>query len=163
MKHLFLALSFVCLLALQASAQSNAQAAAQSAAATSNNDAEKVAVLNVIKQTFKAMLTADTVLLKSCFAPGAIMHVVQNQKDSVVVRTSKVVKFVASIGKQQPGSLDERSFDEIIYIDRELASAWAPYTFHRNGQFSHKGIDSFQFVKLKDGWKIQYLIYNMYQ
>jgi hypothetical protein len=163
MKHLFLALSFLCLLALQASAQSNAQAAAQSAAATSNNDAEKVAVLNVIKQTFKAMLTADTVLLKSCFAPGAIMHVVQNQKDSVVVRTSKVADFVASIGKQQPGSLDERSFDEIIYIDRELASAWAPYTFHRNGQFSHKGIDSFQFVKLKDGWKIQYLIYNMYQ
>ena len=50
-----------------------------------------------------------------------------------------------------------------IVKDRELASAWAPYTFHRNGQFSHKGIDSFQFVKLKEGWKIQYLIYNMYQ
>ena len=158
MKHLFLVLSFVCLLALQASAQSNAQAAAQSAAATSNNNAEKVAVLNVIKQTFKAMLTADTVLLKSCFAPGAIMHVVQNQKDSVIVRTSKVADFVASIGKQQPGSLDERSFDEIIYIDREIASAWAPYTFHRNGQFSHKCIDIFQFVKLKDVFKIQYLI-----
>ncbi len=158
MKHLFLALSFVCLLVLQASAQSNAQTTL-----ASNNDIEKEAVKNVIKQTFKAMLTADTVLLKSCFAPGAIMHVVQNQKDSVVVRTSKVADFVASIGKQQPGSLDERSFDEIIYIDRELASAWAPYTFHRNGQFSHKGIDSFQFVKLKDGWKIQYLIYNMYQ
>ncbi len=155
MKYLFLVLSFLCLLAVQSSAQSGAT--------TSNNDAEKEAVKNVIKQTFKAMLAADTVLLKSCFAPGAIMHVVQNQKDSVVVRTSKVADFVASIGKQQPGSLDERSFDEIIYIDRELASAWAPYTFHRNGQFSHKGIDSFQFVKLKDGWKIQYLIYNMYQ
>jgi hypothetical protein len=155
MKHITLIICFVCLLAVQASAQS--------AATTSNNDAEKEAVKNVIKQTFKAMLAADTVLLKSCFAPGAIMHVVQNQKDSVVVRTSKVSDFVASIGKQQAGSLDERSFDEIIYIDRELASAWAPYTFHRNGQFSHKGIDSFQFVKLKDGWKIQYLIYNMYQ
>jgi len=155
MKYLFLVLSFLCLLAVQSSAQSGAT--------TSNNDAEKEAVKNVIKQTFKAMLAADTVLLKSCFAPGAIMHVIQNQKDSVVVRTSKVADFVASIGKQQPGSLDERSFDEIIYIDRELASAWAPYTFHRNGQFSHKGIDSFQFVKLKDGWKIQYLIYNMYQ
>jgi hypothetical protein len=158
MKHLFLVLSFLCLLAVQVSAQSNAQTTL-----APNNDIEKEAVKNVIKQTFKAMLAADTVLLKSCFAPGAIMHVVQNQKDSVIVRTSKVADFVASIGKQQPGALDERSFDEIIYIDRELASAWAPYTFHRNGQFSHKGIDSFQFVKLKDGWKIQYLIYNMYQ
>ena len=158
MKHLTWVICFLCLLAVQASAQSTVQSTS-----TPNNDAEKEAVKNVIKQTFKAMITVDTVLLKSCFAPGAIMHVVQNQKDSVVVRTSKVSDFVASIGKQQPGSLDERSFDEIIYIDRELASAWAPYTFHRNGQFSHKGIDSFQFVKLKEGWKIQYLIYNMYQ
>jgi hypothetical protein len=162
MKHLFLALSFVCFLAVQVSAQSIVKSIAPSTSSP-NNDAEKEAVKNVIKQTFKAMITVDTVLLKSCFAPGAIMHVVQNQKDSVIVRSSKVADFVASIGKQQPGSLDERSFDEIIYIDRELASAWAPYTFHRNGQFSHKGIDSFQFVKLKDGWKIQYLIYNMYQ
>ena len=158
MKHLTWVICFLCLLAVQASAQSTVQSTS-----TPNNDAEKEAVKNVIKQTFKAMITVDTVLLKSCFAPGAIMHVVQNQKDSVVVRTSKVSDFVASIGKQQPGSLDERSFDEIIYIDRELASAWAPYTFHRNGKFSHKGIDSFQFVKLKEGWKIQYLIYNMYQ
>jgi hypothetical protein len=162
MKHLFLALSFVCFLAVQVSAQSIVKSIAPSTSSP-NNDAEKEAVKNVIKQTFKAMITVDTVLLKSCFAPGAIMHVVQNQKDSVIVRSSKVADFVASIGKQQQGSLDERSFDEIIYIDRELASAWAPYTFHRNGQFSHKGIDSFQFVKLKDGWKIQYLIYNMYQ
>jgi hypothetical protein len=148
----------VCLLAVQASAQSKAPSTL-----APNNDAEKEAVKHVIKQTFKAMLAADTLLLKSCFAPGAIMQVIQNQKDSVIVRTNRASDFITNIGKQQPGSLDERSFDEIIYIDHELASAWAPYTFHRNGQFSHKGIDSFQFVKLKDGWKIQYLIYNMYQ
>ena len=155
MKHLTWMLCFMLLMAVQVSAQS--------ASTATNNDAEKEAVKNVIKQTFKAMITADTVLLKSCFAPGAIMQVVQNQKDSVIVRTNRAADFIANIGKQQPGSLDERSFDEIIYIDRELATAWAPYTFHRNGVFSHKGIDSFQFVKLKEGWKIQYLIYNMYQ
>ena len=163
MKQLTWVICFLCLFAVQVSAQTSAQTAAKSASTSTNNDAEKAAVLHVIKQTFKAMLTADTLLLKSCFAPGAIMHVVQNQKDSVIVRTSRATDFIANIGKQQPGSLDERSFDEIIYIDREMATAWAPYTFHRNGVFSHKGIDSFQFVKLKDGWKIQYLMYNMYQ
>jgi hypothetical protein len=158
MKHLTWVLCFICLLAVQAMAQSTAP----SATISSNNDADKEAVKNVIKQTFKAMITADTVLLKSCFAPGAIMQVIQNQKDSVVVRTNRATDFIANIGKQQPGALDERSFDEIIYIDHELATAWAPYTFHLNGKFSHRGIDSFQFVKLKEGWKIQYLIYNMY-
>jgi len=154
MKHLTWVLCFMCILSMHATAQS---------ATASNNDAEKEAVKNVIKQTFKAMITADTVLLKSCFAPGAIMQMMQNQKDSVIIRTNKAADFIANIGKQQPGALDERSFDEIIYIDRELATAWAPYTFHLNGKFSHRGIDSFQFVKLKEGWKIQYLIYNMYQ
>jgi hypothetical protein len=163
MKQLTWVICFLCLFAVQLSAQTSAQTASKSATTSTNNDAEKEAVLQVIKQTFKAMLTADTVLLKSCFAPGAIMHVVQNQKDSVIVRTSRATDFIANIAKQQPGSLDERSFDEIIYIDREIATAWAPYTFHRNGVFSHKGIDSFQFVKLKEGWKIQYLMYNMYQ
>ena len=163
MKQLTWVICFLCMLAGQVSAQTSAQKNVQTSSVTTNNDPEKEAVLQVIKQTFKAMLTSDTVLLKSCFAPGAIMQVVQNQKDSVIVRTNRAADFIANIGKQQPGSLDERSFDEIIYIDREIATAWAPYTFHRNGVFSHKGIDSFQFVKLKDGWKIQYLIYNMYQ
>ena len=92
MKQLTWVICFLCLFAVQVSAQTSAQTAAKSASTSTNNDAEKAAVLHVIKQTFKAMLTADTVLLKSCFAPGAIMHVVQNQKDSVVVRTSRASK-----------------------------------------------------------------------
>jgi hypothetical protein len=135
----------------------------QTVNAQNANDAEKEAVKAVIKKTFTAMLKADTILLKTCFAPGAILQIVQNQKDSIVVRTRPAAEFITGIGKQLPGALDEKSFDEIIYVDRDLATAWAPYTFHLNGNFSHKGIDSFQFVKLKEGWKIQYLIYNMYQ
>lgn len=127
------------------------------------NDAEKEAVRAVIKTTFKAMLMGDTVLLKSCFSPNANLQIIQIQKDTVVVRTRTAAEFVTNIGKQAVGTLDEKSFDEIIYVDHELASAWAPYTFHLNGKFSHKGIDAFQFVKFKEGWKIQYLIYNMYQ
>ena len=106
MKHLTWTICLVCLLAVQALAQSTAPSTL-----APSNDAEKEAVKNVIKQTFRAMITVDTVLLKSCFAPDAMLQVIQNQKDSVVVRTSKVSDFVASIGKQQAGALDERSFD----------------------------------------------------
>lgn len=128
-----------------------------------SNEAEKEAVKAVIKQTFKAMITSDTMLLKNCFAPGATLQIIQNKNDSVLVRTRTSTEFIAGIGKQTAGALDEKTFDEIIYVDHELATAWAPYTFHLNGKFSHRGIDSFQLVKLKEGWKIQYLIYNMYQ
>ncbi|MEY4052775.1 MAG: hypothetical protein RIR64_1760 [Bacteroidota bacterium] len=151
MKYKFL---FIALFCLYTCIESTAQA---------TNDKEKMAVLDVIKQTFKAMNTVDTVLLRNCFAPGAVLQIIQNQKDSVVVRTRTASEFIVGISKQSTGALDEKTFDENIFIDRELATAWAPYTFHLNGKFSHKGIDSFQFVKMKEGWKIQYLIYNMYQ
>jgi hypothetical protein len=44
-----------------------------------------------------------------------------------------------------------------------MATVWTPYTFYYKGQYSHKGINSFQLVKLKEGWKIQYLIDTRYK
>jgi hypothetical protein len=39
-----------------------------------------------------------------------------------------------------------------------MAAAWTPYRFYRNGEFSHCGVNSFQLVKMAEGWKIVYII-----
>jgi hypothetical protein len=39
-----------------------------------------------------------------------------------------------------------------------MAAVWTPYNFYYNGQFSHCGVNSFQVIRFKDGWKIQYII-----
>ncbi|HUH33176.1 MAG TPA: hypothetical protein VLZ28_04430, partial [Daejeonella sp.] len=49
------------------------------------------------------------------------------------------------------------TFDQVL-IDDNLASVWTSYQFYIGDKFSHCGVNSFQLVKGKEGWKIVYLI-----
>ena len=74
------------------------------------------------------------------------------------VTTEKVEDFAAIVAKQPAGDFDERIQFDIVRIDGPLAIVWAPYEFYYKGKYSHKGVDSFQLVRVDGVWKIQYLI-----
>jgi hypothetical protein len=80
-----------------------------------------------------------------------------------MINTVSINDFIQSIGKQAPNALDERIEFGAIQVDPLMATVWTPYTFYLKGQYSHKGINSFQLVKFKEGWKIQYLIDTRYK
>ncbi|MFD1142600.1 nuclear transport factor 2 family protein [Larkinella insperata] len=128
------------------------------AAALAQSDDEK-AVRTAVTQLFDGMRKADTTLFKVVFAPGAsLQSIAKNKEDVVSVRNESIADFVASVGKQKPGALDERLSAYDVKIDAEMAIAWTPYVFYYNGQKSHCGVNLFTLVKLKDGWKIQSII-----
>jgi hypothetical protein len=112
---------------------------------------------------FQAMLQADTTLLKTCFSDKVIFQTIVNKLEGVVIKTESINDFIQSIGKQTPNVLDERIEFGAIQMDELMATVWTPYTFYYKGQYSHKGVNSFQLVKLKEGWKIQYLIDTRYK
>jgi hypothetical protein len=123
----------------------------------------KKEVKQVIQNMFHAMQQADTSLLKTCFSDKVIFQTILNKPEGVVVKTESVNDFIQSIGKQTTNALDERIEFGAIQIDELMATVWTPYTFYYKGQYSHKGVNSFQLVKLKEGWKIQYLIDTRYK
>lgn len=125
-------------------------------------DSEKE-VKQVINNMFQAMKQADTVLLKTCFADGAIFQTILNKPDGPAIKGSSVNDFIQSVGKQQPNVLDERIEFGGIQIEPLMATVWTPYSFFLKGNFSHKGVNSFQLVKFKEGWKIQYIIDTRYK
>ena len=125
-----------------------------------NKDSLEVAT--VIHQMFKAMKTSDTNMLKPCFSSNAVFQTIVNKNGSTEVRNELVQDFINSVGKQTAGALDERITIGSLLIDANLASVWTPYQFYYKGQYSHQGVNSFQLVKLLDGWKIQYLIDTRY-
>lgn len=129
---------------------------------TTSDDAEQMAVKAVIQNMFTAMKTSDTTLLKTCFSPTALFQTVVSKDNQVTVKDALVRDFVNSIGKQPVGALDERIVFETVKTDKDLAIVWTPYQFFYKDKYSHKGVNSFQLVKLKDGWKIQYLIDTRY-
>ena len=129
---------------------------------TNVNDADIVAVKSVIQNMFTAMKNSDTVLLKTCFSPTAVFQTVVT-KGETLVKDENVQEFFNSIGKQPAGALDERIVFETVRANKDMAIAWTPYEFYYKDKFSHNGVNSFQLVKLKEGWKIQYLIDTRYR
>jgi len=144
------------LLAMQSSA------IAQSSNLTGSEASEKQ-VKQVIQNMFHAMQQADTTLLKTCFSDHVIFQTILNKPEGAVIKTESINDFIQNIGKQTPNVLDERIEFGAIQIDPLMATVWTPYSFYFKGQYSHKGVNSFQLVKLKEGWKIQYLIDTRYK
>ena len=127
------------------------------------SEASEKEIKQVIQNMFQAMLQADTTLLKTCFSDKVIFQTIVNKLEGVVIKTESINDCIQSIGKQTPNVLDERIEFGAIQVDPLMATVWTPYTFYLKGQYSHKGINSFQLVKFKEGWKIQYLIDTRYK
>lgn len=105
------------------------------------------------------MKKSDAALLQSAFADSAILQTIsRNKEGNTIVRNETLTAFAASIVKLPKGAADERIAFDIIKIDGELVFAWTPYKFYYNGNFSHCGVNSFQLVRFKGNWKIQYII-----
>ncbi len=117
------------------------------------------AIKATIQQLFTAMLNADSAAITRCFAPGAqLQSIVEDKAGNETVHTMPISEFASHIAKLPANAADERIVFGSLLLDGRLASVWVPYRFFFKGQFSHCGVDSFQMVKFPDGWKIQYLI-----
>ncbi|MDN3205072.1 nuclear transport factor 2 family protein [Algoriphagus sediminis] len=113
----------------------------------------------VIESLFDGMRAKNTEMIASAFDPKALMQTIVVSENGAETRSNAVQDFVARIG-QSPAEtqLDERITDYQIKVDGDLASAWTPYEFYVNGEFSHCGVNSFQLVRMAEGWKIVYII-----
>lgn len=130
---------------------------------TSIPAASEKEVKQVIQNMFHAMLQADTTLLRTCFSDKVIFQTIVNKPEGAMINSMSINDFIQSVGKQTANVLDERIEFGAIQIDPLMATVWTPYTFYFKGQYSHKGVNSFQLVKFKEGWKIQYLIDTRYK
>ncbi|MBC7937575.1 MAG: hypothetical protein H7Y86_19680, partial [Rhizobacter sp.] len=101
---------------------------------------------------------ADTILLRDCFSANAVLHTIKHDKDDIKVMEGKIADFIAFVGKETVGAADEQIVVETLKTDGSLAIVWTPYQFFYKGKFSHCGVNSIQLVRLKAGWKIQYII-----
>ncbi|MEY4049174.1 MAG: hypothetical protein RL262_8 [Bacteroidota bacterium] len=119
-------------------------------------------IKKVIQNMFIAMKNSDTVLLKSCFSTNAVIQTIISSPAGAEVKEASVQSFLNSVGKQPVGALDERIVFDTILINKELASVWTPYQLYVKEKYIHQGVDSFQVVRTKEGWKIQYLIDTRY-
>lgn len=118
---------------------------------------EEKAVLAVVQRFFDALAARDADAMRAVLTP---------EGRSYSVRESGAVSGVghAELAARLPGGKEkllERMRNPRVSVRGGIAAVWTEYDFHREGKFSHCGVDSFNLVKMPEGWRIAGLIYTV--
>src|SRR4051812_47795280 len=131
---------------------------ASSLHAQTPQDSDRAAVLATVQKVFDAMRTRDTSLLFQAFDTTGRLAGVAGRGGSPSVSLTTPAQFATGFLRAPAGDVwNERIFDPEVRIDGNLAQVWAYYTFHRNGTFTHCGVDAFMLLKVGGTWKITQL------
>ena len=120
---------------------------------------ETQAVQQTITAFFDGMRRGDSTAVRRTLAPAAVFHGFGGKPGQApTLAIESIGGFLKAVGTAHPAIWDERVTFERVNIDAGLASVLTPYEFYLGSKFSHCGYNSFQLVKLVDGWKIAHII-----
>jgi len=120
---------------------------------------EEAAVKELVYRLFSGMEKGDSAMVHSAFAPNVTMATVYRDKANTpqIKFENSLVEFLKAVGTPHADTWYEEIWNLSVKIDGDLAQAWCEYAFYIGNKFSHCGVDSFEFHKGKDGWKIFHL------
>ncbi len=115
---------------------------------------DRAAILETVQKFFDSIEFRDKQLLESILVPNSLNISARELDDGEaqinVMSYDEVVSALTRPGR----NAKERSWDETVLIQGNIAVVWTPYDFHVDGVFSHCGIDSFQLIKQDGQWLI---------
>jgi len=125
----------------------------------SQSVAEETAVKEVVHRLFLGMEKGDSAMVHSAFSPVVTLaNVYRDKANTPQIRVENSIdEFLKAVGTPHAEVWYEEIWNLSVKIDGDLAQAWCEYAFYIGNKFSHCGVDSFEFHKGKDGWKIIYL------
>ena len=115
---------------------------------------DRALILETMQKFFDSIEFRDRQLLESILVPNSLNISARELDDGEaqfnVMSYDEVVTALTRPGR----NAKERSWDETVLIQGNIAVVWTPYDFHVDGVFSHCGIDSFQLIKQDGQWLI---------
>ncbi|MFQ5568636.1 MAG: nuclear transport factor 2 family protein [Rhodothermales bacterium] len=123
--------------------------------------AEETAVIATVQHLFDAMAARDTVAARSILLPEGRFFSIREDGDRGIVRSTTHRAFLAQLGTAAEEAWLERMWNPRILIHGRMAMLWTAYDFHRDGAFSHCGVDAFSLLKTSEGWKIAGTTYTV--
>ncbi len=110
-------------------------------------------IRQVIDQLFDGMRASDSSMVAGVFHEDARMGRAMEEE----YRSWPVDGFVRATVAPRDAVWDEQIWDVRINVDGRLATAWMEYAFYVGEDLHHCGVNSMQFYRSDDGWRITYL------
>lgn len=118
---------------------------------------EEDRVKEAVRTFFTALAERDTALAKSVMMKEGWFYSVREDGS---IRAQSHTGFFETLAREQTDFL-ERMWDPTVLVHDRIAVLWTPYDFHRDGRFSHCGIDAFSLIRVGESWKITGTIYTV--
>ncbi|HEV3486748.1 MAG TPA: nuclear transport factor 2 family protein [Vicinamibacterales bacterium] len=112
--------------------------------------AEDRDIIAVTEKLFDAMRARDAHALQALLHADARIISVKPNGDLAVRTAEEWIRGIAA----SPIVPDERMRAPEVRIDGPFATLWATYTLYRGKEFSHCGVDAFQYVRGGEGWRL---------
>src|SRR5688500_17217111 len=120
---------------------------------------DRRALVAAMNRACDAMRTRDAAAIRALAHPDVRLYAPRDRYDTAAPHGPTLDQFIRSIAAAAQ-RLDERPMNPEVRIDGNLASVWTYYDFRRGEEFSHCGVDSFQFARTREGWKMIALAYT---
>ncbi|MBI3130177.1 MAG: hypothetical protein HYZ13_02360 [Acidobacteria bacterium] len=117
-------------------------------------------ILDVVQKFFDTLAAKDVEAMKALVLPGTPITVLRPAPEGPALRRRVVEDDHRSL-PASPEKLLERMWNPTVLVQGRIATVWTPYDFHRDGRFSHSGIDVFTLVFTEGRWRIASLAYTV--
>lgn len=108
-----------------------------------------------IDMVFNGMRIGDSSMVANVFHKDLrLMSSYTTKKGESKIHVGSLIEFTTAIGTPHDEVWDERISNVVIHRDDNLAQVWMDYSFYLDDKFSHCGVNSFQLINSKNGWKI---------
>ena len=108
----------------------------------------------VVDRLFDGMRAGDSTAVRSVLHPEARFLTTMVRDGKPMLHVGSVDDFVSAVGSPHDEVWNERIWNVDIHVDDRLAAAWMDYAFFLDDEFSHCGVNAFQFFHAEDGWKV---------
>lgn len=129
-------------------------------AATADEAADRTAVVDTVQAFFDAMTERDADAMRSILTLDGIFYGYREGADGLMIARTTHKKFIKNL-VERDRTVIERFWDPQVLLHGRMAAVWAPYDLYVDGEFSHCGIDNFNFLNTDEGWKITGVVFSM--
>ena len=121
---------------------------------------DRAAVVDMVQAFFDAMTARDVDSMRSMLTPEGIFYGYRETADGLQIMRPTHQQYVDGLADGER-KLIERFWDPQVLLHDRMAAVWTPYDLYVDGEFSHCGIDNFNFLKTEEGWKITGIVFSM--
>jgi len=130
-----------------------------STAFTQNLSADSIEISRIIYEVFDGMRESDTTKMTPYFHPEVKMQSLSvGEDDNQLSPLNGSSGWLNAVANNSGDIWDEQISNLRIQSDGAVATAWMNYEFYLGDKLRHCGINSFQFIKTDEKWKIIYII-----